>query len=94
VIRKITLPLIAPGIAVTALFIFTLCWNEFLMALIFTRSDAKTIPVMIPELVTEHYIIWGEMMAGAVLATIPAIIFGLFIRKYLIRGLTFGAIKG
>lgn len=93
VITRIVLPLSLPSIAVVALFSFTWSWNEFMMALILTKSQAYTLPVMIAGF-RGAGMIWGGVSAGALLSLIPAVILAIFFQKYLVTGLTMGAIKG
>lgn len=92
--RKVTLPLIIPGVVVSALFVFVFAWNEFLFALMFTRSSVRTLPVVLSELIGGHGIQWGELSALSLIAIIPGVILVVFFQKYLVRGLTFGAVKG
>ncbi|MBW2123348.1 MAG: carbohydrate ABC transporter permease [Deltaproteobacteria bacterium] len=91
---KIALPLVAPGLVATALFSFIFSWNEFIFALILTRTKAVPITVVIPNLIGGHEILWAEISALALMASAPVIVFALFLQKYLIRGLTLGAVKG
>jgi len=91
---KVTFPLILPGVVVATLFVFVFAWNEFLFALIFTRSSVRTLPVVLTELIGGHGIQWGELSALSLVATIPSILLVIFFQRYLVRGLTFGAIKG
>lgn len=92
--RKYVLPLAIPGIAVTALFVFIFSWNEYLFALIFTRSRTQTLPIVLSGMIGGHQIQWGELSALSLIAITPGIILTLFFQKYLVRGLTFGAVKG
>ena len=92
--RKYILPLAVPGIAVTALFVFIFSWNEFLFALIFTRSHSQTLPITLAGMTGGHQIPWGEISALSLIAITPGILLTLFFQKYLVRGLTFGAVKG
>lgn len=92
--RKYVLPLAVPGIAVTALFVFIFSWNEFLFALVFTRSHAATLPIALAGMTGGHEIPWGEISALSLIAILPGVILTLFFQKYLVRGLTFGAVKG
>jgi len=92
--RKYVLPLAVPGIAVTALFVFIFSWNEFLFALIFTRSHTQTLPITLAGMTGGHEIPWGEISALSLIAILPGVILTLFFQKYLVRGLTFGAVKG
>jgi multiple sugar transport system permease protein len=94
VLRRVSLPLIVPGLAVTALFVFIFSWNEFLFSLVFTRSNVTTLPVTLAGLIGGHGILWGELAALSALATLPGVFLAIFLQRYLIRGLTFGAVKG
>jgi multiple sugar transport system permease protein len=79
----------------TSLFCFLLAWEEFLIALIFTSSPAaKTIPVAIAEFTGRHAIDFGMMATGGVIAAIPPILIALVFQRYLISGLSSGAVKG
>ena len=76
------------------LFCFIFSWNEFLMALILTGREAKTLPILITGYIQQTSgILWAEMSAASLIIMIPTIIFTLFAQRYLIRGLTFGALK-
>jgi len=90
---KIALPLTAPGIAASAVLCFIFSWNEFLSALILTNIDTKTLPVAAAGFVNDHLVLWGKLCAASVVIYFPVIIFALLLRSYLVRGLTFGAIK-
>lgn len=90
--RMIALPLVAPGIAATAVLIWTLSWNEFLFALLLTRS-LKTAPVSVTEFVTMYGIEWGQLTATASMMALPPLILTMLVQKHLVKGLTFGAIK-
>ncbi len=92
--RQVVLPLTLPGLAVTAIFAFIYSWNEFLYASILTSFNAKTLPVMISTFMSDQYLRWGEMSAIGSMMIIPVMIFALATQKYLVRGLTFGAVKG
>jgi multiple sugar transport system permease protein len=91
---KYVLPLAIPGIAVTALFVFIFSWNEYLFALIFTRSATQTLPIVLSGMIGGHQIHWGELSGLSLIAITPGIVLTLFFQKYLVRGLTFGAVKG
>ena len=91
---RIILPLCAPGVAITALFVFIMSWNEFLYALLLTGNKAKTLPVAIAGLVTPHGTLWGQIAAVAVLTSLPVLLTAYLLQRYIVRGLTFGAVKG
>lgn len=91
---RVVLPLAAPGIAATAVLCFILSWNEFLYAFILAAFESRTLTVGIPGLVTPHGTLWGQVAAVAVVATVPILVFAALVQKHLVRGLTFGAVKG
>jgi len=91
---RVLLPLAAPGIAATAVLCFIMSWNELLFAMILTAFESRTLTVGIPGLVTPHGTLWGQVAGVAMVATLPIVIFTFFVQKHLVRGLTFGAIKG
>jgi len=96
ILLRIVLPLSVPGLLSAGIFCFTLCWNEFLYALIFMSSGAmKTIPVgVVSDLIKADTLFWGSLMAAAVLGSFPiALIYSFFV-KYYVSGLTAGAVKG
>jgi multiple sugar transport system permease protein len=91
----VVLPLVTPGLAATAVFCLIVSWNEFLFALVLTQTDdAMTLPVGIAGRVTQYGIKWGAMSAAAVVAMIPILAFAISVQKYLVRGLSLGAVKG
>ena len=90
---KVVLPLVMPGLAATAIFIVIQSWNEFALALFLTSFAARTVPTTITFFLSVMGVIWGEMASVGVITTLPVLLFALFVQKYLIRGLTFGAIK-
>jgi multiple sugar transport system permease protein len=92
--KDIVLPLVAPGMAATSIFCFLASWNEFLYALVLTAHNSKTLPVALPGLVTVRGTFWNEIGAVGVTITILALIFAFIVQKHLVRGLTFGAVKG
>jgi len=92
-LRIVTLPLIAPGLVVTALFCFIWSWNDFMFALILTRNTATTLPVVVSNLRDAHGLMWGEVSSTASLATVPIIVLAFLLQKYLVRGLSLGALK-
>jgi multiple sugar transport system permease protein len=90
---RVALVLASPGLAAAAIFTFLFTWNEFLFALILTGTSARTMPVAVQLFMRETGIDWGHMCAAAVVMMVPMLIFTLFIKRYLVRGLTFGAVK-
>jgi multiple sugar transport system permease protein len=93
--RQIILPLTLPGIAATLGFVFTAAWSELLFALMLISGvDASTFPVGLLTFVSKFSVDFGQMMAAGVMALIPACLFFLLIQRYLVQGLTAGAVKG
>ncbi len=92
---RVAVPLTGPGVATAAMLAFMVSWNEFLFAVTMTASqDSQTIPVGLSLQAQEYVVRYGLMSAGAVIATIPAILFVAFGQRRLVQGLTLGAIKG
>jgi multiple sugar transport system permease protein len=92
---RIILPLSTPAIVVTALFSFTLSWNEFLYALTFTSNpSSQTVTVGLTTTVAEDVFFWGWMMAASFLIAIPPVVLYLLGQRWVVRGLTAGAVKG
>lgn len=91
---RVALPLIAPGLVATALFAFIFTWNEFMFAMLLTRRNIRTLTVLVPSLVGGHEILWGQIAASGVIAIIPCVALALLLQRYLVRGLTLGAVKG
>jgi multiple sugar transport system permease protein len=87
------LPLVAPGIGAFVVLCVLFAWNDFLFAAIIGSGGAKTLPVATRELVQPQNIQWGSIMAAGVVTTAPMMLLGLVIRKYLVAGLTMGAVK-
>jgi multiple sugar transport system permease protein len=92
--RQITLPIVASAVASTALFIFILNWSDYLIALLLTRKDWTTIPVYMNALATASAgQLYGAKAALGLIAALPPVILGISIQRFLVRGLTFGALK-
>lgn len=91
---RIALPLTAPGVATTAIFTFLLSWNDFFYSLILTRSEAVTAPVAIVNFMNYESWEWGKVAAAATTIMLPVVALSIVVRKYIVRGLTAGAVKG
>jgi multiple sugar transport system permease protein len=91
---EIVLPMVAPGIAATAILCFLYAWNDFFFALILTRTNARTAPVAVVNFMNYEGWEWGKIAAGGSLVMAPVLVFSLAVRRYLVSGLTAGAVKG
>lgn len=91
---RILLPLSAPGLAATAILCFLFAWNDFFFALILTRTEAMTAPVAVVNFMNYEGWEWGRIAAGGTMVMLPVLVFSLLVRKYLVHGLTGGAVKG
>jgi multiple sugar transport system permease protein len=92
---RITLPLAAPALLSVTLFAFTNAWNEFLFAFVFINSESlRTLPIGLQSLVVGDILPWGELMAAALLTAIPVAALYIYAQKFLVGGLTVGAVKG
>ena len=94
VFKELILPLSLPGLTATAIFCLINSWNEFVFANFLTSVNAKTVPTSVMLFLSVSGTNWGEMAATGVLSSLPVILFGIIVQKYMIRGLTFGAVKG
>ena len=93
VFRLIYLPLALPGVAVSAIFSFIFSWNELLYALVLTRRDVQTAPVVATSFMSGYELPWGKIMATGTVIVLPVTIFALLVSRHMIRGLTMGATK-
>lgn len=91
---RVTLPLLLPGLAATMVIVFMFAWNEYLLASILTSADAKTLPVIAANAIKPKAISWGLASAAGVLMSAPVVCLVLLMQRYLVRGLTLGAVKG
>jgi multiple sugar transport system permease protein len=91
---RIILPLSGPGIITSSILSFIFSWNNFMFSLILSGTNTKTLPVAVFSFVSYSQINWGGLMAAAVVITAPILIISLFLQRYIIKGLTAGAVKG
>lgn len=95
ILWRVVMPIAVPGLVSTAMFVFLLAWDEFFYALIFTSTlAAKTAPVAISEFVGRYVVNITGMMAGGIIAALPPVILGLIFQRYIVSGMTAGAVKG
>jgi ABC-type glycerol-3-phosphate transport system permease component len=94
-LAEIVVPVAAPGVATTAILTFLYCWNEFLFALSFTLGPERhTVPVAIALFRGQYQVPWGQVLAAAVAATLPATAVVIAFQRRIVQGLTAGAVKG
>jgi len=91
--REVILPVVAPGIAATALICCIFSWNEFFFAVNLTATQAATVPVFLVGFISSEGLYFAQLAAAATVATLPVILAGWVAQRYLVRGLSFGAIK-
>jgi multiple sugar transport system permease protein len=91
--RKVVLPQASAGIAATAIFCLIFSWNEYAFALLLTSGTAQTAPPFIPIIIGEGGLDWPAVAAGTTLFILPVVIFTVILRKHLLRGITFGAVR-
>jgi multiple sugar transport system permease protein len=90
---KVVLPQAATGIAATAIFCLIFAWNEYAFAVLLTSGEAQTAPPFIPTIIGEGGMDWPAVGAGTTLFLIPILVFTVLLRKHLLRGITFGAVR-
>lgn len=90
---NVILPLMRPAMAVTAIFCFLEIWNEFVLALILSGPNTKTVSIGMSEFITEHAVEWGPMAAASLVLLIPLLIVAYFLQNSLVRGLTLGSVR-
>ncbi|MFD3445090.1 carbohydrate ABC transporter permease [Microbacteriaceae bacterium 4G12] len=92
---RILVPVMTPGIVAAFIFNFVSCWNELFLSVTLLTSDAnKTVPTALNGFITSYNIDWGSMSAAAVLTIVPTMVMFAFASKYIVQGLTAGAVKG
>ncbi len=92
---RITLPLAAPALLSVTLFAFTNAWNEFLFAFVFITSESlRTLPIGLQSMVVGDILPWGQLMAASLLTAVPVVILYTYAQRFLVEGLTVGAMKG
>jgi multiple sugar transport system permease protein len=91
---RVMLPISGPGVAATAILCFLYSWNDFFFALILTRNQAMTAPVAVVNFMNYEGWEWGKIAAGGAMVMLPVLVFSILVRKFLIQGMTTGAVKG
>lgn len=93
ILRRIIFPVIAPGVAVTAIFTFVFAFNEYLMALVLTSRNASTVPVTVAKFIQPYSILWGDVGASATIQLLPILVVVFLLQRHIMRGITLGAVK-
>lgn len=93
-LRQVIVPVVAGGVAVTAIFAFLASWNEFLFALLLTAVRAQTTPIVIANFQTQFGLQWGSMTALATVYSLPVVLLTLLLQRRIVAGMTLGAVKG
>ena len=94
ILWRVVLPLVVPGVIAVAIFVVVFAWNEYVFALIFTTRNAKTAPVVIGEMLgTVEGVQWGVIFAAATVQLVPVLVLVIALQRYLVAGLTAGAVK-
>jgi multiple sugar transport system permease protein len=91
---RIALPLAGPGVIATGIITFIFSWNIFLFAIVLGGRDTRVLPVAVYSLLTFEEINWGPLAAAAFLITVPVLVLTMFVQRYIVSGLSFGAVKG
>jgi ABC-type glycerol-3-phosphate transport system permease component len=95
ILRRLVFPLARPGMIAVFLVVLLTTWNAFLIPLVFTRTaDAQTMTVVLTLFIGQYEIAWEAMSAAAVMTMLPPLLLALFFQRYLVRGMTLGAVKG
>jgi multiple sugar transport system permease protein len=92
--KDVALPLVLPGIATTAILCLVFSWNDYAFAVTFSGPDSQTLPIAASQLVTQTSIDWGQLTAIGTIVVAPMILVGLIVRRWLVTGLTLGAVTG
>jgi multiple sugar transport system permease protein len=93
-LRYVALPLAAPGIATTAILAFIACWNNFTFPLLLGARETQTVTLATVTFIGYEEVAWGMMTAAAMVTIVPELFLALLVQRYIVRGLTYGAVKG
>ena len=93
-LRKVILPISGPGIVTASILAFVFSWNNFMFSVVLATNQTKTVPVAIYNFISYAQIDWGGLMAAAVVITLPVLVLALVTQRYIVAGLTAGAVKG
>ena len=91
---KVTLPLVKPGLVSVTILCWIFAWNEYLFAYVIAGSNVRTFPLVLPTLAVGSFNFWNQVCAFTIIVIIPPIVLFIILRKYMVRGLTLGVVKG
>ena len=91
---RVALPLSLPGIVVSSILCFIWSWNEFLLSVVISTTDTRTLPVAVYNFIGEFQIEWGGVMAAATIIVLPVLLLTLLVQRHIVKGLTAGSVKG
>ena len=91
---KVVLPLAIPGVVAVGLYMFITSWNEYLFANLFVGTDVRTFTIVIPTFTHGSQTLWNLQMAFSLIAMLPPVILFVVLRRYMVRGLSLGVVKG
>ena len=93
VLTRVILPLSMPGISVTVILGFMFCWNAFNYPLMLAGRQTFPVTVGAIQFISYEQVLWGQMAAATIVAALPQLVLSLMVQKYIVRGLTMGAVK-
>ncbi len=94
ILGVIVIPLTLPGISVVSILVFISSWNDYLIANIISNSNTMTLPMLIQNYMGDQTVLWNELAATGFLISLPTLLVAICFQKYIVKGLTFGAVKG
>ncbi len=94
IFTRISLPLVRPGLAATAILAFIFAWNSFVFGLVLAGRDTQPVTIGLLGFIGYEQVLWGQMAAGTVIAILPQVVLASLVLRHIVRGLTFGAVKG
>lgn len=94
ILVRIVVPLLTHGIAAVTILILLQTWSEFPLALVLSSRNAQTLPILVNSFVSSQSISWGPMCAAGIVSALPIVVLGIFVQRFMVQGLTAGAVKG
>lgn len=91
---RVIVPVLAPGLAATAVLTFLYSWNDYIYALTLTGLDSRTLPVLLTGFISDRAMLWDRLASAGTLVLLPPLLFGVLVQRHLVEGLAAGAVKG